>query len=131
MGMYTELVFSAELEGNLSNQIVDVIKYMCTGDKKPEVLPDHELFSTDRWDVLFRMSSYYFVDAVDPVFRYDEIGKDWRLTTRSNLKNYGNEIEKFLDWIKPHITSGNGGRNYYAIVCYEESEEPTIYYLDE
>lgn len=131
MGMYTELIFSATLDGNLPEQIIQTIRYMCNGKNKPEALPKHELFETEGWDCLFTMSSYYFVDTVTPIFRYDEIAKDWRLTTRANLKNYHSEIEKFLDWIKPYITGGCGWRNYYAIVCYEEQGEPTIYYLDD
>jgi hypothetical protein len=51
------------------------------------------------------------------------------LSTRSNIKNYKQEIETFLEWIKPYINGGSGSRNMYAIVIYEEQDEPTIYYL--
>ena len=45
-------------------------------------------------------------------------------------ETYNDEIETFLGWIKPFISSGSGTKEMYAIVIYEESEEPTIYYLD-
>lgn len=131
MGMYTELIFSAELDGNLPAEVNRILRFMCTGEDKPDKLPEHELFKTGRWSSLFRGSSYYFVDTIPPIFRYDEIGEDWRLTTRANLKNYDREIEKFIDWIKPYVRGGCGGREYFAIVCYEEQDEPTIYYLEE
>lgn len=130
MGMYTELIFSAELDGDMPVDIVKTIKHMCGQGDKPDVLPNHELFETDRWSLLLTGSSYYFVDSIVPVFRFDDICEDWRLTTRSNIKNYDNEIQKFLDWIKPYIRDGSGERGFYAIVCYEEQAEPTIYYLD-
>lgn len=41
MGMYTELIFSAELDGNLPADVKNIIKYMCTGENKPEKLPEH------------------------------------------------------------------------------------------
>lgn len=62
---------------------------------------------------------------------FDDIGKNWCLSSRSNIKNYNNEIDTFLRWIKPHIASGSGTNEMYAIVIYEESKRPTIYYLDD
>ena len=131
MGMYTELIFSAELKSDLPEQVVNVIQYMCDGKNQPDILPEHDFFKTNRWRYLFTMSSCYFVDTISPVFRRDKYDDDWRLSTRSNLKNYDGEIEKFLDWIKQYITGGCGFRNYYAIVCYEEQDEPTIYYMED
>lgn len=62
---------------------------------------------------------------------YDNISKDYRISTRSNLKNYDDEIELFLDWIKPYIRSGSGLENVYAYVLYEQDKIPTVYYLGE
>ena len=60
----------------------------------------------------------------------DNITDSYVLSTRSSIKNYANEIETFLDWIKPYIESGSGYRDMYAIVTYEEDETPKIYYLN-
>ena len=59
----------------------------------------------------------------------DDIDKCWHISTRSNIKNYENEIETFLEWIKPFIAGGSGNREMYAITIYEDSEEPNIFYL--
>jgi len=88
-------------------------------------------FPNGRCEWLFQGGSFYF--AINrPVNKmwFDDISKAYSISTRSNLKNYNNEIETFLDWIKPYINSGSGNRDMYAIVMYEEQSEPTIYYLD-
>lgn len=61
---------------------------------------------------------------------HDEISKCYHISTRSNIKNYENEIELFLDWIKPYIEYGSGVRNLYAIVTYEGGT-PILYYSND
>ena len=126
MGMYTELIFGASLKKNTPKEVIDVLKYMI-GDikEKPIDFP----FSGNR--SLFLSGSYYF-GVCDPVKKlwFDTIDNSYKISTRSNLKNYNNEIETFLEWIKPYIESGSGSNNMYAIVTYEEDYEPTIYYLN-
>ena len=51
---------------------------------------------------------------------YDKIAKCWFLTTCFNLKNYDQEIEKFLDWLCPYIQT----EGYIGTYWYEEQEEP-------
>ena len=83
----------------------------------------------DSFEWIFNISSSYFgVNKPVKKMWFDDILKAWRISTRSNIKNYENEIEKFLEWIKPYIEKGSGERNMYAIVIYEEASEPTIYY---
>ena len=53
------------------------------------------------------------------------------INSRANIKNYGGEIEAFLKWIKPYIGSANGHYDLYAIVHYEESKAPTLYFLND
>ena len=81
---------------------------------------------------MFRSSgSYYFgANSGQSEFKHDEIGKFWRLNARFNIKNYDNEIEKFLEWIKPYLRQGSGEREFYAIVTTEDGE-PKIYYLND
>lgn len=130
MGMYTELSFNAELEIEDEN-VVEVLRFMTNNGAEPEKKPDHEFFTSDRWKYLFFGSSYYFPNTIKPVFRYDDISADYRLTTRSNIKNYDDEIFKFLNWILPYVVDGVGRGGLYAQVCYEEAYEPTNYYLNE
>lgn len=127
MGMYTELIFGAGLKKDTPENVIEVLKYM-VGDteEKPKDFPLPE----GRCERLFRGSSYYF-GVNEPLWKMwkDDIGENWVLSTRSNIKNYGGEIEAFLEWIKPYIDGGSGYRDMYAIVTYEEAESPDIYYL--
>jgi hypothetical protein len=127
MGMYTELIFGAELKKDTPENVIEALKYMI-GDteEKPKDFP----LPDGRCERLFRGSSYYF-GVNSPVSKMwkDDICGNWVLSTRSNIKNYAGEIETFLGWIKPYIYDGSGYRDMYAIVTYEEAEEPNIYYL--
>jgi len=128
MGMYTELIFGASLKEDTPKQVINALKYM--GGEIKEKPFDFPL-PNGRCECLFNMASYYFAIS-EPLFKmwYDEIGKEWRVSSRSNIKDYNDEIKTFLEWIKPFISSGSGTKEMYAIVIYEESEEPTIYYLN-
>ena len=127
MGMYTEMIFGAELKKETPELVINSLKYII-GDieEKPEGFP----LPDGRCEWLFKGSSYYFAVS-DPISKMWKDGRDgcWHISTRSNIKNYSSEIETFLDWIKPYIKYGSGEREMYAIVIYEESSEPTIYYL--
>lgn len=129
MGMYTELIFGAELKKETPNEVIEALKYMI-GDieDKPINFP----LPDGRCEWLFQEGSYYFA-IHNPVNRMwlDGISGQYHISTRSNLKNYDNEIETFLEWIKPYVAGGSGAREMYAITIYEEQEEPTIYYLED
>lgn len=126
MGMYTELIFGASLKKDTPQTVINALKYMIgETEEKPSNFP----LPDGRCESLFQYGSYYFA-INEPVKKMwlDEIDKEWHISTRSNLKNYESEIETFLEWIKPYIESGSGNREMYAIVLYEEFDEPTIYY---
>ena len=129
MGMYTEIIFGAGLKENLPENIVAVIQKMVNGEKLCEPAPDHPFFKSGRPWLMRSGGSYYFPGTVEPKFWFDDIGNQWFLHFRTNIKNYDSEIEKFIDWIKPYIGQGVGERNFFAIVTYEEASEPTVYYL--
>ena len=124
MGIYTELIFGAELKRETLEDVVDTLRYLIGDIEKPE----NALL--DMSDSQFGGASYYFA-VCEPNQRMwlDDITDSWHISTRSNIKNYQNQIKKFLDWVKPWIEQGSGFNDMYAIVMYEESEEPTIYYL--
>jgi hypothetical protein len=136
MGMYTELIFGCGLKKETPKEVISILRYMHDNNEfKSErnlIIPRHTLFGDTRWRIMFQCSSYYFgVNQGYSRIWYDGISNNWRISTRSNLKNYNDEIELFLDWIKPWISQGSGSRGLYAIVMYEESSSPTLYYLDE
>lgn len=129
MGMYTELIFGADLKKDTPTEVIEALKYMIgETEEKPTNFP----LPDGRCEWLFQGASYYF-GVSSPVSKmwYDKIGGNWILSTRSNIKNYDGEIEAFLEWIEPHINGGSGYNNMYAIVTYEEAKTPKIYYLDE
>ena len=123
MGMYTELLISARIKNDPI--AVDAIKAML-GEDNPSKLPEHKLFLTPRWKHMLVCSSYYFVPLSIHKFEYNTIGRYWVLISRSDFKNYDNEIDLFIDWIKPYLDTSNG--EMYGYYRYEESSEPTILY---
>ena len=127
MGMYTELIFGADLKKDTPAEVIEALKYMIGETEEKPInfpLPD------GRCEWLFQGASYYFgVNRPVGKMIYDDIGENWMVSTRSNIKNYEGEIEAFLEWIKPYIDGGSGARDMYAIVTYEEAEAPKIYYL--
>lgn len=124
--MYTELIFGASLKSDTPNEVIEALKYMLgETEEKPKDFP----LPDGRCEWLFQGGSYYFgvSSPVNKLF-FDEVTKNYTLSTRSNIKNYESEIEEFLNWIEPYIEFGSGNKDMYAIVIYEDEEEPTIYY---
>ena len=64
------------------------------------------------------------------ILRFNRIANQYYFSARCNLKNYDNQIEAFIKWIKPHCAKGSGKNNLIAMVIEEGDEAPTIYYLD-
>lgn len=124
MGMYTEIHFNSELKKDTPKEVVEVLKYMVEDCEKPLELPDHELFKSERWEILFKCDSYYFDADTHSTLRFDEISGSYYLCVRSNLKNYDSEIEKFIDWIDPYLDKFDG--DFLGFYRYEETEEPTL-----
>lgn len=128
MGMFTEIIFGASLKSDTPKEIIDALKYMIGKTKKrPANFPLRGV----RLEYMFQTASYYF-GICEPVCKmwFDKISNQWILSARANLKNYQNEIETFIEWITPFVESGSGRRNMFAVVTYEEQEEPTFYYLN-
>jgi hypothetical protein len=128
MGMYTELVLSTQIKDDPA--VVEIIKFMGgDGQVTPNPtfeLPDHPFFKADRWKHMLRSASYYFTPMTAFRFERDDIAKSWSLIVRCDLKNYDDEIEKFIDWLSPHLDDHHGQMIGYS--RYEESREPTILY---
>jgi hypothetical protein len=128
MGMYTEIIFGAALKLDIPE--IKTIKKLVDGIEFDGTEPDHLFFKSSRPWLLTSGGSYYFPGNIHPKFWKDEISELWYLHFRTSIKNYNDEIEKFLDWIKPYIVQGSGINDFYAIVTYEDDSQPTIYYLN-
>jgi len=128
MGMFTELIFGAALKKDTPQEVIDSIKYMAGQiQDQPKGFP----FEEQRLKWLFTSGGSYYFGVHEAVFdmKFDKLTSEWIISARVNLKNYEQEIQKFLEWIKPFISKGSGTRDFYAIVTYEQQEEPTIHYL--
>ena len=126
MGMYTELVCAFELEKSVPINVIEILRYMTdTNDKYEDPpLPDHPLFQTTRWRFMLTSDSYYFPGITYSLLEYDDIAGRWSLTVKCNLKNYDDEIQKFIDWIQPYMYTDG----FFGYMRYEEASEPTCLY---
>lgn len=121
MGMYTELVLGVRLKEKLP-----VLEYMLRLTEEKPDLPNHALFQTERWNFMLRSDSYYFQGSTQHLYQYDDIAKQYEFNVRCNLKNYGDEIKMFLDWIGPYVEPDDGCAGYFR---YEEDDDPTLIYF--
>lgn len=134
MGMYTELNVSVKLDYSKFDEYSDILRFM-TGDLEIDrnalVVPDHDLFKTDRWERMLCCSSYYFAGETHSEFHVEEDYKLATLTSLSSLKNYSGEIEKFCDWISQYVYYGydNSSVVFAGYKRYEEDLEPTLIYF--
>lgn len=124
MGMYTELVLACEVEDNYQDCIRPIECLLM--NRIDCTYPDHEFFKSPRSKYMLNSDSYYFDGETHSNLKYDIQVESYYLTIRCNLKNYDNEIEKFLNWLAPYILS-YGFLGYYR---YEEHENPTLIYID-
>ena len=53
----------------------------------------------------------------------------WRVFCNGESKDYEDEFEKCLEWLKPYIRCGIGVDEMYAMTIGEGQNEPTIYKL--
>jgi len=128
MGMYTEIHFNSELKPDTPEDVINILKYMVGDlDDKPVSKPNHELFGDTRWRFMLQCDSYYFDADTHSTIRFDSISNSYYLCVRSNFKNYGNEIELFVEWIKPYLNKTEG--DFLGFSRYEETEEPTLIYM--
>lgn len=124
MGMYTELHFNSELKKDISPEVIKVLEFMVNGGTAEPEVPDHPLFNSNRWRFMFRCDSYYFDADTHSTLRFDDISNSYYLCIRCNLKNYGDEIQNFVDWIRPYLEKRSG--DFLGFSRYEEMEEPTL-----
>ncbi len=126
MGMYTELHYNTELKRDVPENVLDLLRFMLGKIEQSPETPEHALFDTDRWTHMLRHDSYYFDADTHSTLRYDQIAEGYFLCIRCNLKNYDQEIEKFIEWIRPYIAGLDG--DFLGFMRYEETEDPVLIY---
>jgi hypothetical protein len=120
MGMYTELVLNVSLTYGVSEEVVETLSRLVEGSDNWSTVPDHAFFRTPRFKWALSSGSFYFTPYSTSKFE-----KKY-LSVRSDIKNYNNEFEHFLDWIAPFVSDYFGGYTRY-----EEAEHPTLIYFRE
>ena len=118
MGMYTELVLKCEVKSDCPSLVKDILNYLFNDKEKPKELPEHNFFKCERWASIGHCSSFYHVPFALSKF------EEGYIFSRSDLKNYDNEIDLFIDWLKPYLDEFE--RNCIGWSWYEESEVPTL-----
>jgi hypothetical protein len=139
MGMYTEFYFRARIK---DGAVTDWLDEQINGDNDwfPAPFDEHEFFKCDRWSHVFIGGGAVYQESRTPIFRRKNrsgggpYGNE--LVLASSLKNYGDEIESFMEWITPHLDMYHG--NFLGYSLYEDSydlvgdeyrEHPTLYFL--
>lgn len=126
MGMYTELVFKASIREDIPDTAQAVLQHLFGDGDRPTQLPDHPFFQCTRWGQIGRGNSFYHTPFA--LSRYENPNRDGAkggyLFSRSDLKNYGDEIAAFLDWVDPFIDEEPG--MCVGWTWYEEENQPTL-----
>jgi len=123
MGMYTELLLRCSLKKEAPDEVVSVCRYLFGNGKQPDDLPTHPFFTLSRWRSVGRCSSYYHFPHAVNLFKFDDIQEGYNLFSRSDLKDYSNEIDAFVSWLMPHIDGHVG--EWIGHYFYEEQDLPT------
>jgi hypothetical protein len=133
MGMYTELHFEARLRPDEDQlKIIQFLFGECKDTEEEQnkvkellTLPDHEFFTSQRWDWMMRGGSSYFDKQPRQSIRQDSWLKQyWHVSVTCNIKDYDNEIEKFLDWVMPLVEMD--AYEFLGYTRYEEHVKPTF-----
>ena len=127
MGMYTEINVCFDLKKDTPQNVIDVLHCLIDGADEPSNLPKHEFFDCDRWHMVACCDSYYFDGTTNSKIVFDDISKCYKVNIRANLKNYDDEIEKFLIWLAPYMDT----LGFIGYTRYEEYDDPTLIYIDD
>ena len=127
MGSYTELNIGVRICPIPT--VVQKLNYML-GEDTEDVHIDHPLFTDQtRWKYMLLSDSYYFDGKSDSKLFIDDLYPDdpmYYLNVRCNLKNYDEEIEKFMDWLCPYIET----KGFLGYKRYEQCNTPTLIYKE-
>lgn len=138
MGTYTEFKFSARLKHDTPKDIIDILNTVIVDRKigtdkvlfktedvfKPEI--NHQFFKTERWYMLFLSNN--FRDDLQ-AYQFKFVKNRLEINIHSEFKNYDNEIELFIDWIKPYII-GRKKKQYVGFYEVEGHDKKINIYIE-
>lgn len=105
MGTYTELRCDFRIRADTPAEVIAVLEYMVGQRDEFPPLPNHPLFSCERWEYMLQQFKRY-LDTESLIRNHDGT---WRLNTHSEFKNYDSEIDHFFNWIAPYIVCDQDG----------------------
>jgi hypothetical protein len=129
--MYTKLDLVVALKHDTPDRVIEALHVMC------RIMESHEkkkliaalgpwddvaeaFFGTERGVWMFRGVGSLDHDHRNPRFVRDEHGGWYWLDVSFDIKNYTNEIQRFLLWIEPHVF---GEAKRVGWFRYEEEDE--------
>jgi len=126
MGYYTCKMLCCALEKDTPENVINTLKALVNHDDMPsDSVLSEEDFLTFRYGLHGYTNSYFIPHHS---MEYDErLG--WRVFCNGESKDYEDEFEKCLEWLKPYIRCGIGVDEMYAMTIGEGQNEPTIYKL--
>jgi hypothetical protein len=125
MSYYTEFFFRFTVNRDVPAGPLQAVLFGEGSGGEP--LPDHPLFSTDRWEGMGRRGNLGVLAAT-------RMDKDlehncWNVIIHGEMKDYDGEIGKFLDWIRPYL--GVGPSDFIGYSIGEDSDQPTLHYMSD
>ncbi len=120
MGDYTEILIKSDI--NCPDEIKPIFEHLFNRTDLPDEfeLPDHDFFRAPRWTMIGTCSSFYHTPWSTSCYAHDHV------FSRSDLKNYGSEIELFFDWAMPYFDQVPGTCVGWSWSEYEAN--PTLIY---
>lgn len=131
MGMYTHLVLNANLKEDTPKEVIDTLLYLSYQTEKCTIDEAHALYGAKHIRMVMCGDSYFFDGNTYFRFYFNKTVEEWALTINSNIKNYDEEYQKFLEYICPYITDDWRDKKFLGFIRYEEDEHPTLIYNTE
>lgn len=125
MGYYTEFKVELKFKQDTPEDIIVFLKKILI-EKDYSIKPkfEHKFFQCDRWLSLFISTNYEKVENTK--MWYDGY---FKIIIHSSFKNYGNEIEEFMDWISPYVV-GRKKKEYVGFFKGESMDSPINIYIE-
>lgn len=125
MGHYTNFRFKAKLRIDTPKEVLTLLdntinkgitdKVIFTSEDIPRPAIEHPFFDCRRWYMLFLSTNF---DKSLQGGRFYLKNNRCVLDIHTEFKNYDDEIDQFMDWIKPYVS----GRKKKQYVGYEKPE---------
>lgn len=131
MGMYTTLFLAVQFKEETPTEIIETIDRAVTGcgclngsyiNLAPKFGQDNNL---EHLSYVFNHFSFY--QRGPSISKLDVDSSNlYRLLVYSSFKNYNNEINTLIDWLKPWVDVQVNQANVIGWHWYEEDERPTL-----